>query len=57
MAQLNLQGSIVAIITPFNEDGSIDFAAFDKLIDFHLANGTDGIVVCGTTGETPALKE
>ncbi len=52
-----LKGSIVAIITPFTETGEIDWDAFDKLIDFHLNNGTDGIVVCGTTGETPTLTD
>ncbi len=52
-----LQGSIVAVITPFTESEEIDFEAFDDLIEFHLSNGTDGIVVCGTTGETPTLTE
>ncbi len=53
---MNLQGSIVAIITPFNEDGSIDFQSMEKLINFHLENQTDGIVVCGTTGEAATLS-
>lgn len=52
-----LKGSIVAIVTPFLETGEIDWVAFDKLIDFHLDNKTDGIVVCGTTGETPTLTD
>ncbi|MCW3805613.1 4-hydroxy-tetrahydrodipicolinate synthase [Plebeiibacterium marinum] len=52
-----LKGSIVAIVTPFHESGEIDWDAFDKLIDFHLNNNTDGIVVCGTTGETPTLTD
>ncbi|TLX71954.1 4-hydroxy-tetrahydrodipicolinate synthase [Labilibacter sediminis] len=52
-----LKGSIVAIVTPFLETGEIDWNAFDKLIDFHLNNKTDGIVVCGTTGETPTLTD
>ncbi|BAX82181.1 4-hydroxy-tetrahydrodipicolinate synthase [Labilibaculum antarcticum] len=51
------QGSIVAIVTPFNIDGSIDYTAFDNLIDFHLENETDGIVVCGTTGEAATLNK
>ena len=55
MQDFNLTGSIVAIATPFKANGEIDVDAFDRLIDFHLENGTDGIVVCGTTGETPAL--
>ena len=53
----NLRGSIVAIVTPFVADESVDFGALERLVDFHLANHTDGIVVCGTTGETPTLSE
>ena len=53
----SLQGSIVAIVTPFKNSGQIDFEAFDELVEFHLNNGTDGIVVCGTTGETPTLSD
>ncbi len=56
MQNLDLTGSIVAIVTPFKANGDIDVDAFDKLIEFHLSNGTDGLVVCGTTGETPALS-
>ncbi|WP_439182404.1 4-hydroxy-tetrahydrodipicolinate synthase [Carboxylicivirga taeanensis] len=55
MKKFDLKGSVVAIVTPFKENGEIDVEAFDKLIDWHLENGTNGIVVCGTTGETPAL--
>ncbi|MGQ1784011.1 MULTISPECIES: 4-hydroxy-tetrahydrodipicolinate synthase [unclassified Saccharicrinis] len=50
-----LRGSIVAIVTPFLDSGEIDWDSFDNVIDFHLNNRTDGIVVCGTTGETPTL--
>ncbi|WP_068474979.1 4-hydroxy-tetrahydrodipicolinate synthase [Saccharicrinis aurantiacus] len=53
----SLKGSIVAIVTPFLADGSIDWDAYDKLVEFHLKNGTDGIVVCGTTSETPTLTD
>jgi 4-hydroxy-tetrahydrodipicolinate synthase len=53
----NLQGSIVAIVTPFKDTGEIDFETFDELIEFHISSGTDGIVVCGTTGETPTLSD
>jgi len=53
----DLQGSIVAIVTPFKDTGEIDFETFDELVAFHLNNGTDGIVVCGTTGETPTLSD
>jgi 4-hydroxy-tetrahydrodipicolinate synthase len=52
----NLNGSIVAVITPFKSDDSIDFQAFENLIQFHLNNGTNGIVVAGTTGEGYALE-
>jgi len=50
-----IKGSIVAIVTPMQDDGSLDLAAFRKLIDFHVAEGTDGIVVVGTTGESPTV--
>ena len=48
-----LQGSLVAIVTPMLEDGTLDLEAFRRLIDWHIAEGTDGIVVVGTTGESP----
>lgn len=50
-----IKGSIVAIVTPMHEDGSLDLAAFRTLIDFHVEQGTDGIVVVGTTGESPTV--
>ena len=50
-----VRGSLVAIVTPMEEDGSLDLAAFRKLIDWHIAEGTDGIVVVGTTGESPTV--
>jgi len=50
-----IKGSIVAVVTPMHEDGSLDLAAFRGLIDFHVAQGTDGIVVVGTTGESPTV--
>ena len=53
MAQLN--GSMVAIVTPMHEDGGLDLDAFRKLIDWHIEEGTDGIVVVGTTGESPTV--
>ncbi len=52
-----LQGSIVAIVTPFKDNGEIDLDTFDELVEFHISSGTDGIVVCGTTGETPTLSD
>ncbi len=51
-----IKGSIVAIVTPMLEDGSLDLAAFRALIDFHAEQGTDGIVVVGTTGESPTVN-
>ena len=57
MSMDNLTGSIVALITPFCEDGSIDFEALERLVDFHLANGTDGILVLGTTGESSTMTD
>jgi 4-hydroxy-tetrahydrodipicolinate synthase len=50
-----IQGSIVAIVTPMHEDGSLDFVRLKSLVDFHAAEGTDGIVVVGTTGESPTV--
>lgn len=49
------RGSIVAIATPFKENFDIDFEAYGRLIDFHLEQGTDGIVPCGCTGEAATL--
>src|SRR5688500_6980462 len=51
-----ITGSLVAIVTPMHEDGRLDLAAFKKLIDWHAAEGTDGIVVVGTTGESPTVN-
>ncbi len=50
-----ITGSLVAIVTPMHEDGRLDLAGFKKLIDWHAAEGTDGIVVVGTTGESPTV--
>ncbi len=51
-----ITGSLVAIATPMREDGSLDDAALRTLIDFHITEGTDGIVVVGTTGESPTVN-
>src|SRR5438128_6313118 len=51
-----LTGSIVAIATPMQPGGALDLAALCKLIDFHVANGTAGIVIVGTTGESPTVS-
>ena len=50
-----LQGSFVAIVTPMHADGSLDIQALHRLIDFHINEGTDGIVIVGTTGESPTV--
>ena len=50
-------GAGVAIVTPFNEDESINYDKLDELIDYHCANGTDSIVICGTTGESATMTE
>lgn len=50
-----LRGSLVAIVTPMVEDGSLDFPRLRALVDWHIREGTDGIVVVGTTGESPTV--
>ena len=51
-----ITGSIVALATPMQDDGSIDYPALRKLIDWHIAEGTDCICVVGTTGESPTVN-
>ncbi|MFT4267785.1 MAG: 4-hydroxy-tetrahydrodipicolinate synthase [Xenophilus sp.] len=51
-----LTGSIVALVTPMHEDGSVDYGALRRLIDWHIAEGTDCIGVVGTTGESPTVN-
>jgi len=50
-----IKGSLVAIVSPMHEDGSLDFDAYRKLIDWHVAEGTAAIVAVGTTGESPTV--
>ena len=50
------RGSLVAIVTPMSEDGTLDFDALRRLIDWHIAEGTDGIVIVGTSGESPTVS-
>jgi len=50
-----ITGSLVAIVTPMLEDGRLDIARFKSLIDWHVSEGTDGIVVVGTSGESPTV--
>lgn len=51
------QGSMVALVTPMREDGSLDEASLRGLVDWHVEQGSDGIVAVGTTGECPTLDE
>lgn len=53
---IQISGSLVAIVTPMHEDGSLDFPSLRKLIDWHIAEGTDGIVIVGTSGESPTVS-
>lgn len=52
-----IAGSIAALVTPFKENGDIDFDCYGRIIDFHIQNGSGGIVVLGTTGEAPTLND
>ncbi|GAA6145656.1 4-hydroxy-tetrahydrodipicolinate synthase [Thalassolituus maritimus] len=51
-----ITGSIVALVTPMNADGSVDWENLDRLVDFHVKEGTDAIVAVGTTGESATLE-
>jgi len=55
MSQTTFQGSFVALVTPFHE-GRVDEAKLRELVEFHVTHGTDGIIPCGTTGESPTLS-
>ncbi|MFV0311418.1 MAG: 4-hydroxy-tetrahydrodipicolinate synthase [Dysgonomonas sp.] len=57
MPRINLRGMGVALITPFKDDESVDYDALLRLVDYQLQNGTDYLVVLGTTAETPTLTE
>ncbi|MCD8044286.1 MAG: 4-hydroxy-tetrahydrodipicolinate synthase [Tannerellaceae bacterium] len=57
MADINLKGMGVALVTPFKNDESVDYDALGRLVDYQLQNGTDYLVVLGTTAETPTLTE
>jgi len=50
------KGSLVAMITPFTENGEVDEKGIKELVEFQIKNGTNGIVPCGTTGESPTLS-
>jgi 4-hydroxy-tetrahydrodipicolinate synthase len=50
-----ITGSLVAIVTPMLEDGRLDFGRLRSLVDWHVGQGTDGIVIVGTSGESPPV--
>src|SRR5512139_1442195 len=52
---LRFEGTFTALVTPFKDDLTVDWDAFDKLVEGQIAGGVQGIVPCGTTGESPAL--
>ncbi|MHB1092637.1 4-hydroxy-tetrahydrodipicolinate synthase [Thiobacillus sp.] len=57
MAEMNrARGSLVAIVTPMSDDGALDLDTLRRLIDWHVAEGSDGIVIVGTTGESPTVS-
>lgn len=56
MAKMRVEGSFVALITPFNADGSVDFGAFRTLLDWQAANGTSAVLIMGSTGEVSMLS-
>ena len=56
MKKLLLHGTITALVTPFKKDGSVDFNGLEKLIDYQIENGANGILVCGSTGESATLS-
>ena len=56
MAKLIIEGSFVALVTPFNENGNIHFEGFETLINFQEANGTSAILIMGSTGESSTLS-
>ena len=55
MGSLIIRGSLVALVTPFKENGSVDYEAYEKLLNLHLRAKTDGLVLCGTTGEAATM--
>ena len=50
------KGSLVALVTPFDHQNRVDYSALEQLIEFHVAEGSDGLVVAGTTGEAATLS-
>jgi 4-hydroxy-tetrahydrodipicolinate synthase len=56
MKEISLAGSFVALVTPFNQRDQVDYGKIEELVEYHIANGTAGIVPCGTTGEASTLS-
>jgi 4-hydroxy-tetrahydrodipicolinate synthase len=52
-----IQGSIIALVTPMEESGAVDWSCLQKLVEFHIAQGSDGLVAVGTTGESATLDD
>ena len=52
-----LEGSLVALVTPMGTDGQVDYDCLGRLVEWHIAEGTNGLVVVGTTGESPTLEK
>lgn len=57
MTKMKIEGSFVALITPFNADGSVDFSAFEELLKFQRDNGTSAVLILGSTGEISMLSQ
>ena len=51
------KGSAVALVTPFTSENTVNYNKLEELVEFHIKNGTDAIVVCGTTGEASTLSD
>jgi len=49
------KGSLIALATPFDADNRVDYAALERLVEFHVSEGSDGLVIAGTTGESATL--
>lgn len=54
MKRLVFTGSGVALVTPMKQDGSVNYEVLERLVDFHIKSGTDAIIACATTGESPS---
>ena len=52
-----LAGSIVALVTPFDDEDRVDYAAVERLVEFHIREGSNGLVIAGTTGESATLEK